>query len=164
MEDFMEKFSDYKLDLTPSEELMKNLKKVENLLNPDTFKGSISASWRIGEYPPCRPSTFEFSNFIGDVIFMGIGFTIVGTVNYKHNLGQSGNTSFYVEYSQDTDILSIQVLSDTYTVKNTQSTTSPVQLRYDLSNKKVIIVFRQNVPADGLSKYGFYSTSFITLS
>lgn len=145
-----------------TKELLKCIKNVEEFINLDTFKGQFNANWRIGTFRG-RPSIFDLSRFIGDVIFFDRSWIIAGNVDWRNiNFGKTGTSPFYVEYTQNDDLLKIQFMDYVINVPNAQNS-ALIQLRYDFPSKKIIFVFRQNVPTVNGGNTGMFSNSFMII-
>ncbi|MDP1519812.1 hypothetical protein Q8A57_02400 [Porticoccus litoralis] len=138
----------YYVDATP--ELLGKVDKLGEFLTPETFVGSIDGFWSMhqpGSRNPRRASQYyRVTGFRGDVIFFDRSWVVVGDADYSVN-GRPGVEPYSVEYTYQTDELRIDFGAFTFNVANVSSPNSPVQLRYDIANRKVIFIVRSRFAA-----------------
>lgn len=139
----------YYEDATP--ELLAKVEKHSEHLTPDTFVGGIDGFWTIvqpGSRNPRRASRYyRVTGFRGDVIFFDRSWVAVGDADYTLN-GEPGIEPYSVEYTYQTDVLAIDFGLFSFSIPNVSTPSSPVQLRYDIPNRKVIFIVRGRIPAE----------------
>ncbi len=140
---FVESFSDHdeKLDV-----LEKRWEELGLSKGVETFAQSISGTMNmsVGVF------RYQADNFSGDIVFFDKNFIASGSCRWRNlSRGWENIQTWSMEYDSLDDSITLNIGPGNAKIASVSRTTSDANLRFDISQKKVIFVVRQKIPFPG---------------